>query len=681
MFKNKKILHRIALSALLPLVAFAALAVYEISGKWTMLSEFTRIQPVVDGSSRLGRLVHELQRERGMTSVFLGSNGAQMRAELGEQRKRTDAERAYALSVLGDLARQADSEFVSAALAAAETANGLDRQRDEIDRQAIAPAAAIGYFTETVGKLVAVVTGISRLSTDDDISKLITAYANLVEGKERAGLERAAVAAGIASGRFEPQAYVRAIGLAAAQESFFSSFRAIAAPKAKEFFAATLSGPGIEKFDAMRKLVEQGGLAGDFKSLDSKTWFDAATVRIDLLKAVEDRLVTDLADLTASKKEGALLSLGAVAGLALFALLLSSLTVIAMARSVTVPLGALGTTMTRLANGELSVEIESADRGDEIGVMARAVQFFKENLSRTTELAARERETVSQNATRAARVGELTGQFDKDIGDIIQSVISASSQLEATAGLMSRTANKTSDEAASVANATTAASGNMQSVAAATEELSTSVAEIGRQVMESAAIAQKAAAEGRRTNETVQGLSEAAEKIGDVVKLISEIASQTNLLALNATIEAARAGDAGRGFAVVAAEVKGLAGQTAKATDEIRGQIAAIQATSTEAVRAIQGITATVGAVNEITATIASAVEEQSAATQEIARSVQHATQGTSDISNSVLDVKDTAAETGAAASRVLSASEELSRQSAKMRQYVDRFIGGIKAA
>src|SRR5579871_58383 len=407
MLKNTKILHRIALSALLPLVAFAALAIYDTSSKWTMLAEFTRMQPVVDASGRLGRFVHELQRERGMTSVFLGSKGAQMRAELGEQRKRTDEERAFALSVLGDLAKQGDREFVSAALAAADVANRLDQQRGEIDRQAIAPAAAIGYFTETVGKLVAVVTAISRLSTDDDISKLITAYANLVEGKERAGLERATIAAGIAGGRFEQQAYVRAIGLAAAQESFFSAFRAVAAPPAKEFFAATLSGAAIEKFDGMRKIVEQGGLAGDFKSLDGKAWFDAATVRIDLLKTVEDRLVADLASLTSSRKETALVSLGAVGGLALLALVLSALTVIVMARSVTAPLGALGGTMTRLANGELDVEIDSTDRGDEIGVMARAVQFFKDNLVKTAELAARERETVSQSAARAARVGEL----------------------------------------------------------------------------------------------------------------------------------------------------------------------------------------------------------------------------------------------------------------------------------
>jgi len=681
MLKNTKILYRIALTAVLPLLTLTALAIYEISIRSSIRADMLRMQPAADGVEKLSRLVHELQRERGLSSAFLNSKGAQMRSELGEQRKRTDAVRSITLKVLDDLRQSGAAGMAAATQASQEILGELDRRRSEVDSQTIAPPAAVGYLTEVIGRLIPVITGISKLSVDDDISKSVAAYANLIEGKERAGQERAVVAGGLAAGRFDPQVYVRAIGLATAQDSFFSAFRAVATPKAKELFNATLSGSAIDKFKEMRKTVEQGGLAGDFKSLDSKSWFDAATVRIEMLKTVEDGLAAELSGLMSRKKDEATISLGLVAALMSIALLVGSAAIVVMARSVTLPINTLGTVMTRLANGELQLDVDAADRGDEIGAMARAVQFFKKNMIRTAELAAREAEVVKRRAARIARVGELTEQFNDDFGAVIDSVITASSQLESTAAQMSKTANRTSEEAASVAEAIDAASSNMQTVAAATEELSSSVSEIGRQVTQSAHIAQKAAADGRRTNETVAGLSGAAEKIGDVVKLISEIASQTNLLALNATIEAARAGDAGRGFAVVAAEVKGLAEQTAKATDEIRSQIGEIQATSGNAVRAIQDITGTIDELNEIASSIASAVEEQSAATQEIARNVQHAAKGTGEMSHSILAVTGAATESGAAASQVLGASHELSRQSESMRLHVVNFTGGIKAA
>ncbi|WP_076858574.1 methyl-accepting chemotaxis protein [Bradyrhizobium mercantei] len=681
MLKNTRILYRIAFSALLPLIAFAAIAIYDISTKWSVRSDIARMQPIAEGVGKLSRLVHELQRERGLSSAYLGSKGTQMRGELGEQRKRTDTERSVATSVLADLKQSGTGDIAAAAQAAQDGVGQLDLHRADIDGLAIAPPAAVGYLTDTIGRLITVITGIAKLSHDDEISKSIAAYANLIEGKERAGQERAAVAGGIAAGRFEPQLYVRAVGLAAAQESFFGAFRAAASREARELFTRTMSGNAIDTFNAMRKTVEQGGLAGDFKSLDSKSWFDAATVRIDMLKTIEDGLAAELSRLMIDKKADATMSLGAVAGLMLLALLAGSLAVLAMARSITVPINTLASNMTALAEGNLDLEVGATDRGDEIGVMARTVQFFKQSMIRSADLAAKESEAVNQRAARVARVGDLTNRFQDDIGAVIDAVISASAQLESTAALMSGSAGKTSEQAANVAEATQAASSNMQTVAAATEQLSGSVGEIGRQVTQSAQIAQRAAADGRRTNETVQGLSAAAEKIGDVVKLISEIASQTNLLALNATIEAARAGDAGRGFAVVAAEVKTLAEQTAKATDDIRAQIGAIQATSGDVVTAIRGMTVTIDEINEIASSIASAVEEQGAATQEIARNVQHAAKGTGDISANIGAVTGAAEESGVAAGQVLGASQELSRQSARMRVHVESFISGIKAA
>ena len=350
-------------------------------------------------------------------------------------------------------------------------------------------------------------------------------------------------------------------------------------------------------------------------------------------------------------------------------------------RSIVPPILGMTGAMSRLAGGDHGVEIPATDKKDEIGLMAKAVLVFKENMIKAKELAAKEAEEIKVRMARAKRVEELTDRFDTDVSLVLKTVASASTELQTTATSMSGTAEETSRQATAVAAATEQAATNVQTVASATEELSSSVSEISRQVAQSAKIAQKAVEEATQTNATIQGLSDVAEKIGDVIKLINDIASQTNLLALNATIEAARAGDAGKGFAVVAAEVKNLASQTAKATDEIGAQIAAIQASSNQAVSAIKGIGATIVEINDIATSIASAVEEQSAATQDIARNVQQAAAGTTEVSANITGVTQAAGETGAAAQQVLSASGELSKQSETLRGQVETFLTQIKAA
>jgi methyl-accepting chemotaxis protein len=350
-------------------------------------------------------------------------------------------------------------------------------------------------------------------------------------------------------------------------------------------------------------------------------------------------------------------------------------------RSIVRPVARITAAMGRLASGDKTIEIGGTEKRDEIGAMARAVVVFKQNMIRADELAAKEAEGIKLRERRARMLEELTGRFDLDVSNALKTVVSATTELHSTAAAMTSTAEESNRQATSVAAATEQTFVNIQTIAASADELASSISEISRQVTHSASVAHKAVTESSHTSSTVLGLAESAQRIGDVVRLIQEIASQTNLLALNATIEAARAGEAGRGFAVVASEVKALANQTAKATEEITGQISTIQSVSSQAVQAIRSISGTIGEISEIATTLASAVEQQGAATQEIARNVQQAANGSQEIARNVSGVNQAANETGAAAHQVLASSRELSKESETLRMRVETFLDGIKAA
>jgi methyl-accepting chemotaxis protein len=352
-----------------------------------------------------------------------------------------------------------------------------------------------------------------------------------------------------------------------------------------------------------------------------------------------------------------------------------------VARGILRPLMGMTAAMARLATGDHAVDIPARGNTDEIGDMARAVDVFKQNAIEAARLAAAQEAERAAKEQRTARIEELTRGFEAKAGELVGQVSAASTELQATAQSMSRTAGETTQQATNVASAAEQASANVQTVAIAADELASSISEISRQVAQSAKIAGKAVEDAKRTDRVVQELADGAHKIGEVVGLISSIAGQTNLLALNATIEAARAGDAGKGFAVVASEVKSLATQTAKATDDIARQIAQIQTATKEAVGSIQGIGTTIGEISEIAAAIAAAVEEQGSATQEIARNVQQAATGTQEVTSNIVGVTEGANSTGAAASQVLGAAGELSRQSEQLRGEVGQYIAGVKAA
>jgi methyl-accepting chemotaxis protein len=365
------------------------------------------------------------------------------------------------------------------------------------------------------------------------------------------------------------------------------------------------------------------------------------------------------------------------------AVLIGLLIAFLIARGIIGPLSGLTSGMKELAAGNFGVILPGLDRKDEVGDMAQAVETFKVKAEEKArdEAEAKVKQDLVAAKQRKADMIKLADDFESAVGEIVETVSSASTELEASASTLTSTAERAQELTTTVAAASEEASTNVQSVASATEEMASSVNEISRQVQESARMANEAVDQARKTNDRVGELSKAAARIGDVVELINTIAGQTNLLALNATIEAARAGEAGRGFAVVASEVKALAEQTAKATGEIGQQITGIQSATHESVNAIKEISGTIEKLSEISSTIAAAVEEQGAATQEISRNVQQAAQGTQQVSSNITDVQRGASETGSASSQVLSAAKSLSSDSNRLKLEVGKFLNTVRAA
>ena len=353
-----------------------------------------------------------------------------------------------------------------------------------------------------------------------------------------------------------------------------------------------------------------------------------------------------------------------------------------LARSLSRPLVAITATMDRLSSGDTAAIVPGMERHDELGVMATALTVFKDAMVETERLK-EEQATDKQraHAQRQAVVLDLAERFESSIGGIADGVAGAAAELQGTARSMAASSEETSRQATTVTAASEQAASSVQTVAAAAEELAASIREISQQVSRSSAMIGEAVQQAERSDEQMRGLTEAAEKIGDVVKLISDIAAQTDLLALNATIEAARAGDAGKGFAVVASEVKTLATQTAKATEQIGEQIKAIQQASRGSALSIQSITETIGRVNETVTTIAAAVKEQGAATQEIARSVAEAAHGTQAVTDTIAGVSQAAGLTGTAANQTLAAAGTLSNNGALLKQQVEAFLREVRTA
>ncbi|MGY2047753.1 methyl-accepting chemotaxis protein [Methylobacterium sp. JK268] len=427
------------------------------------------------------------------------------------------------------------------------------------------------------------------------------------------------------------------------------------------------------------------GLKGQGQAAFAISSGEGRHARQEAVAAINERIEANRHDLARAKEEagriaetaaGRLALLGA-GGLTLALGVLAAVALLGVSRPLKRMTGAMG----RLAEGDLAVEVAGTARRDEVGHLARSLQVFKDNAIRARDLAAAQEAEADAKMRRAERLDGLTRALEGRVASLTQGLAAAAGSLQSTATGMAATAEQGARQSVAVAGAAHQTSANVQTVAAASEEMSASIREIGHQVAQSSAIAGRAVEDARRTDATVQRLAATAERIGSVVSAIASIAAQTNLLALNATIEAARAGAAGRGFGVVAAEVKDLAGQTTRATEEISAQIAEIQAATREAVSDLHRIGEVIAEMSQHATGIAAAMEEQGAATQEITRNVQEAATGTALVTANIADLRDGASVTGTAAGHVLDAAHALSRQSEGLAQEIGRFLSDVRAA
>jgi methyl-accepting chemotaxis protein len=696
-------LNRLSASALLKLVigamAACVVAVLSVSAwtSWTRLQAAGRITVIADASASAFKAMHNLRNDRPSTNRLLVSDQV-IEPDMVTYLRTIRDDATSAMQTTAELLpaiQFADKETLIPAMSRlmrsltalhAESWGAMSQpkasRRPTLLKEYMENAEALLQTLETVSARLAAAVN----HNDAVIDQLLAIKQAAWLLRSTSGEASLLLASGLPVGRMTPEArqnYTRFVG--GIETAWTALELAAAGSTLPTGLVDTLAKAKTANFDpqylALRDRIANALVSGEKAEITASQWSPITVGRMGSAVTVAEHALEEAkiraSALWSAAEQSLILQLSLLAG----ALVLALGSMMTVSRRVITPLHAIRDAMLKVAAGDLSVDAGFTQRRDEIGSLAGALGVFKRQAIEKERIEQQERERNLGAAARQQAIEAHIAAFEAQIRHALNALDSASDQMRTTSDDMSSASNQTNTRVHQAAKASGEASTNVQNVASASEELSASINDISRQVTHAANIASRAVDMARQTDDTVQGLSKTASRIGEVVGLINDIASQTNLLALNATIEAARAGQAGRGFEVVASEVKSLAGQTAKATEEISEQIMAVQKVAVEAIEAIKGIGGIIGEVNEVASAIAAAVEQQGAATLEITRSTQQAAQGTKAVSDNIEGVSVGADAAGAAALNVKSAAGVLGSQAQQLRSQVDEFLGKIRAA
>ncbi|MDD3021442.1 MAG: nitrate- and nitrite sensing domain-containing protein [Alphaproteobacteria bacterium] len=679
LLKNMKIRTAILIIVAFPLFAAAFFSLQIIQTKISQVHELESLEELTELCVKMSNMLHEQQKERGATAVFLGSKGEKFREELSQQRKLTDEKSKIFLDFVAKFnTSKFGDEFTQNMNNLLKEGKKITQVRSQIDSLSIPLPNAIKYYTDLNAINMKITSSMALLSKNATITNYLHAYVNFLQSKERAGIERAVGAGAFAQGSFSKEISSKFRNLINIQDTYLQVFLDVAIEEQQKFYNQTIKGKPIDEVSRMRNIALE--TPEDTQSVDSAYWFKMITQKINLLKVVEDRLATDLSakmeEIKYNTKSEVHENILITVGLLLLTIFISAIII----RSINSSFQKTVSAMLDLANGNLDAEIPEETR-NEIGEMSKTLKVFKNNRIEADKLAHEQNAMQQKQIEHGEKLNQLTKNFENDISQLIDTLITATTELDTTANSMATIAENASEQSESMSKSSQSTVQNIQSVASATEELTASIKELSIQVNSANDSTKSAVSDVDLATKQIEELSKASEQISGIVRLIQNISEQTNLLALNATIESARAGEAGKGFAVVASEVKSLAMETGQATEQISQQIHHVQEEAKLTVDAIRNIENKIRSVNNVSTSIAAAIEQQNAATVEISRNTQISTTNMYELDLNVKSVNDAAQNTGVAAEQVLNASQQLERQISQLKEFVTKFLADVKNA